>query len=254
MPVVVTSEAVTQPCAEMWVDPLALGEGFPDTPPDVLERVALDVTWLLWRLTGERFHGAQSLVEDYDLRYGNSCLLDLSKWPVDEVTLVEMVDICDTTLPLTGSGTEVTDWCKERDSIRLCCSGTSAPLSGFDPWYYGSAYGTSMCCSDSQFVRVRYTTKNNLPPGAERAARRLGIEYVKALNGKPCSLPERITTVTRQGATWTVLDPQDFLARGLLGFAAADQWISAANGKGWARIVDPMRAHLLLNSTVVGCE
>ena len=253
MPIFVANEAPDQPCAEMWVDPDFLADQYPDTDPVDLLQVALDATWLMWQLSGQRFHGARCLVEDYDVRRGNGCMIDLRGWPVDEVRSVSFVDICDTTISATGSGTEATGWCRERDSVRLCC-GSSSFRVGLDPWYFNGSVGSYVCgCTGNNTVRVQYSVRNNLPGGTERVARRLAAEYVKLLCGKPCSLPERITTVTRQGATWTVLDPQDFLSRGLIGFAPVDQWLSAVNGKGWAQIVDPMRAHLLLNSTVVGC-
>lgn len=248
MPVVVTPAAFTQPCAEMWVDPTLLAGEFVDTPYETLVQIAVDVTWLLWRLSGERFHGTQCVVEDYDITRGNGCRLDLRQWPVQEIIDVSFVDICANNVVTTGIGTPATGWCRERDTLRLCC-GVGGTYGSFFDWRTNSTCN----CTGNNTVRVRYVIGNNVPPGAERAAYRLGTEYVKSFHGKPCSLPERITTVTRQGVTWTVLDPQDFLQNGLLGFAPADQWLSAVNGKGWAKLQDPLTMHHLLNSTIVGC-
>lgn len=234
----------------MWVDPSVLASEFPDADAATLTQVALDVTWLLWRLSGERFHGAQCIVEDYDVTRGNGCMMDMEKWPVARIRSVSLVDICNTTIPATGSGTEITGWCRLRNSVKLCC-GSGSTLSDYRTNF---GQGSRACgCYGTHTIRVQYSIRNNIPPGAGRAASRLAMEYVKSLRGKPCSLPERITTVTRQGATWTVLDPQDFLSRGLVGFAPVDQWLSAVNGKGWTKIRDPLTAHYLLGSTVVGC-
>jgi hypothetical protein len=103
-------------------------------------------------------------------------------------------------------------------------------------------------------IRVHYTTANNLPPGSDRAAYRLAEEYVKAFLGQECALPERITSISRQGATWTILDPQDFLQDGLTGIGPVDQWLAQVGLRSrWASLVDPLRSVPLVSSTLVGC-
>src|SRR5690606_39711992 len=110
------------------------------------------------------------------------------------------------------------------------------------------------CSSQGSVVRVHYRTSNNLPPGADRAARRLAEEYVKCSQGQACSLPERITSITRQGASWTLLDPQDFLESGLMGIGPLDHWLSQTGlRKNWVTLTDPLKSVPLVNSTLVGC-
>jgi hypothetical protein len=93
MVTIVTPESYDSPCAEVWVDPDLL-----DTDDDELaEQAAIDATWALWMLTGERFHGAQCWVEDYRPIHGY-CNIKLRRFPVTEVVAVSRVDVCDTTI------------------------------------------------------------------------------------------------------------------------------------------------------------
>lgn len=245
MPTFVESEQVIQPCTEMWADPAVMAVAFPDFPEDSLTQAAVDATWLLWRLTGERFHGPQAWVEDYDISRGDTTRVELRQFPVAHVYDVGVVDLCDvesTGVPTTGVSdtTALSNWCYLGHSLLRVDADTTNVL-GFTG------------CSTQRTVRVRYTTGNNLPPGAGRATLRLATEYAKLMNGRPCGLPDRITTVSRQNVSWTVLDPQDFLDRQRTGIGPVDAWLAASNRAGWTQVRDPLTWHKLVYSTLVGC-
>lgn len=239
MVTIVTPPAYSSPCSEVWVDPSTLSTA----DPVLAEEAAISATWALWSLSGERFHGAQCWVEDYRTIRGY-CNIQLRQWPVAEVVQVSTLDVCAGTVAATGVGTVVTGWCfTGPDEIRVCCNSSSA-------------YSTNGCgCSiEGTVVRVHYKTKNNLPPGSDRAAFRLAEEYVKASSGAACALPERITSITRQGATWTILDPQDFLQDGLTGIGPVDQWLAQVGLRSrWVTLTDPLKSVPLVSSTLVGC-
>jgi hypothetical protein len=240
MVTIVTPAIYDNPCAEVWFDPSLLNT--PD--PDLAEQAAVAATWALWTLSGERFHGEQCWVEDYRTVAGY-CTIQLRQWPVTEVSYVSVVDMCDTPIAATGLGTVVEGWCNRGGGeVRVCCGGG-----------YSSTWGFAGCnCGSGRVVRVHYKTGNNLPPGADRAALRLADEYVLAATGGDCQLPERITSVTRQGVSWTILDPQDFLADGLSGIGPIDQWLAQVGLRSrWASFTDPLRSVPLVASTVVGC-
>lgn len=75
-----------------------------------------------------------------------------------------------------------------------------------------------------------------LPEGVSRAVDVLAAEMDKAQAGEPCRLPDRVTSVNRQGVSWTVIDPQDFLQDGRTGLIEVDSVLSAYNrGKARAR-------------------
>jgi hypothetical protein len=82
----------------------------------------------------------------------------------------------------------------------------------------------------------------------------LAEEYLKAYQGKSGALPERVTSVSRQGASWTILDPQDFLKDGLTGIGPIDQWLAQVGLRSrWAQFIDPLRSVPLVASTLFGC-
>jgi hypothetical protein len=62
------------------------------------------------------------------------------------------------------------------------------------------------------------------------AARRVAQEFVKLWEGDTdCALPQRVTSVTRQGVTYTVLDSQDFLEEMRLGIYEVDLFLKTNN-------------------------
>lgn len=239
MVTIVTPAAYDNPCSEVWVDPALLSQ--PDL--DISEQAAMSATFALWSLTGERFHGPQCWIEDYRTRYGY-CTIQLDQWPVAEVFSVSRLDLCADTVSATGVGDVVTGACHVGGGqVKVCCGDTSS---------FGTA-GCS-CPSNGSVVRVHYTTANNLPAGADLAAKRLAEEYLKAYQGKACALPERVTSVTRQGAAWTILDPQDFLQDGLTGIGPVDQWLAQVGLRSrWVKFTDPLLSVPRVSSYLYGC-
>lgn len=79
-------------------------------------------------------------------------------------------------------------------------------------------------------VMVSYTY-GTLPPAAGRlAARRLANELVLAYSSSDqCQLPDRVTSVTRQGMSYTILDSQDFLENGRTGIYEIDLFLKSVN-------------------------
>lgn len=68
---------------------------------------------------------------------------------------------------------------------------------------------------------------------AAHAAATLACEMWKRETGAAnCQLPERVTTVQREGLTYTLIDPLDFLKEGRTGIASVDMWLSMVNPAG----------------------
>lgn len=76
---------------------------------------------------------------------------------------------------------------------------------------------------------ITLTVGTPVPAGGNMAAGRLACELAKACQGKPCALPSRVTEISREGVTMTLLDPQDYLEDGLTGINTVDQWLAAVN-------------------------
>lgn len=238
-------------CTPMWatVEQLithepALGLTFEDA-----EEALIEATWLLSGLLGDYYHGAECRTDEYQVR--RHCKIYLAHQPVDEILSVERVDPCG------GTVEQIEGWCALPGGyLRVCCR------TGMDTLYqsrppFGQVYGgvndLAPCRCDDSIIRVQYRVKSNLPPGTKRNVMKLALEFAKSHAGKSCSLPERVTSVNRQGVSWTILDPLDFLDKGLTGIGSVDQWISAVRRRGAAGLIDPLtRPHLLL-SEITGC-
>jgi hypothetical protein len=74
------------------------------------------------------------------------------------------------------------------------------------------------------------------PPAAGvDAASALGAELAKSRAGLNSKLPQRLQSITRQGVTMAVLDPMQFLDKGLTGVYEVDLWIKSVNPNGQRR-------------------
>lgn len=79
-------------------------------------------------------------------------------------------------------------------------------------------------------VLVTYTHGSKPPRAGKAAATRLANEIILWYAGDGrCALPERISSVSKQGVSYTVLDPQDFIEQGKTGIYSVDAFIAAAN-------------------------
>lgn len=78
---------------------------------------------------------------------------------------------------------------------------------------------------------VRYRKGAELPVGGRRALSVLMVELHKARCGdKSCRLPQRVTSIVREGVTYQMLDdPSGLLDAGRTGIADVDMWLAAAN-------------------------
>lgn len=93
------------------------------------------------------------------------------------------------------------------------------------------AFTNAEVCNTHCLV-VEYVYGAGIPPGGRLAALKLATEMLNYGRGGECELPARVTAVTRQGISWTLLDPQDFLKDGRTGIYTIDLFLRAANPAG----------------------
>lgn len=218
-----TAPASSQVCSS-WAGLSDLPEGDkPELEPAEWERLLLVATEMLWALSGRRWSGTTG--EDgcagsaVLYREGNRCAgwsmvswvdggflprpsargQQAMKLPHDEVTeilLVTVNDVAFTGYRATGS------WLIRTD---------------------GGVWGTDD-------VQVTYLWGLAPPEGGVRAVVQLALELAKAQVGdSSCKLPKRVVSVTRQGVSMTLIDPQRYLDKGKLGIVEVDQWLAAVN-------------------------
>lgn len=89
------------------------------------------------------------------------------------------------------------------------------------------------CGPQQQVYRLRYEFGSTL----SRAARSAVIEYARQLwlaatgADDDCTLPDRTTSVVREGIGIELMTPQDFLDKGRIGLPRIDTWLAQVNSK-----------------------
>lgn len=190
---------------------------------DELVTIAEEASWIMNQLTDNRFHGVSYWSDEYELI---DCKFKIARSPLRSIEKVEQIhDVC-------GSRTrEEINWC-------LIGPGTISVCGCGDKSDYRTNFGGG--CGCRKRIRVEYSLKDNIPPGGRSAAFNLASEYAKAKTGKKCALPERVTSISRQGVSWTILDPQDFMDKGLTGLGRIDHWLNVAKRSTSGKIIDPL--------------
>ena len=92
-----------------------------------------------------------------------------------------------------------------------CCQDLTEPTTEVGTWSVSITYG------------------DPVPEALKRAAAVLASEFIKDCIGADCRLPQRTTTVTRQGLTIDMIDPQQFLDLGRTGIYEIDLAVRAYN-------------------------
>ena len=79
-------------------------------------------------------------------------------------------------------------------------------------------------------LEVTYTYGTPPPAAGKRAAIRLANELIlHSMGSAACALPERISSVARQGVSYTIMDPQEFISNGKVGIYEIDLFLAAVN-------------------------
>lgn len=245
------SSQFTDACQPMWATADELMAINSEITEDEAIEAIIEATWLLNGLLYDRYHDIECRLDVYRSRSDLKKIV-LAHQPVDTVFSVERFDACG------DSQGEVAGWCQlAGGEVRINASASAAPGGA---WWLTSAPGRltgGLLCppatQDDTTLRIQYRVKSNLPPGTKRHTLKLANEFWKSMAGQSCSLPERITNVSRQGVTWTILDPLDFLDKGLTGIGSIDLWVSRINRQGPAGLIDPLYRPPLLESTVETC-
>lgn len=86
-------------------------------------------------------------------------------------------------------------------------------------------------CGDCGDFIVSFTFGQNPPQMGKDAALVMSAEIYRAMTPgvSQCKLPARLTSITRQGVSFAVIDPMDFLNNGLTGVYQIDMFINAFN-------------------------
>jgi hypothetical protein len=79
-------------------------------------------------------------------------------------------------------------------------------------------------------LEITYSYGTYAPTMGRMAARTLAIEFVKLFEGSDdCALPQRVTSIARQGISYTLLDSQDFIEEMRTGIYMVDLFLKSTN-------------------------
>lgn len=214
-------------------------------------RALASASWLLWKLSGEQYGVCETAVRpcrDVDpadvrsagwLWWQTPSIDGWLPWPfecgctrscgckrLERVTLPgpvrSIVEVVEDGVILDESAYRVDD---RKTLVRLdgrtwpACQNLALPTT--EPGTFG----------------VRFTRGHPIPVTGKDAAIALAAEMSKAMTPgvTGCALPDRVTSVVRQGVTIAVLDPMEFLDKGRTGMASVDLFLRAANPAGLQR-------------------
>lgn len=181
---------------------------------------------ILWLLSGKKFAGQHSVTEVYRQPYRSSDMLTMTAGLIDG-QVYNYCSACDS----HAHGI----WLRHRPVISVTSVYVGATLLSpsqyqiLDSGFLGSPGGQG-CWQSVADLTVSYIYGQPMPAMAKMAARELANQLVLASdNDENCRLPDRVTSVSRQGVSWAVLDPQDFLADGRTGLYTVDLFLKTVN-------------------------
>lgn len=182
-------------------------------------------SFVLYKLTGEKYTGVQTTTEVYTLEMPMSIATAPTLITGQVYNLPRFADNGHRNLRLRHTPVRtvvsVKHLGRELDPSEYSLRNNS---------YLVRANGIPWVLDTIHELEITYT-HGTLPPAAgKRAAIRLANELILFDKGSSlCALPERISTVARQGVTYTTLDPQEFISNGKVGIYEIDLFLAAVN-------------------------
>lgn len=226
--------------SNLWVDTEELGV-YADS--DYAYDAVKTASYLLWAMSGRKFTGQTTVTERYVSAYDPYLRSGGSRFNYYPVLIGGQVQ----NIPLgsidrnshhdfQGDGTSSYSRLRLRGR-KVVRIHNLRDMKGniIDPkTYYLADHSTVYGTPDAQWspsnVEVTYTYGSPPPAAGRAAARILATELVKLYEGDDtCALPQRVTSVSRQGVSYTILDDQSFIDELKTGIYAVDLFLKTAN-------------------------
>jgi hypothetical protein len=226
--------------SNLWVDVEELGI-YADS--DYAYDAVKTASYILWGLSGRKFSGTTTVTERYVSAYDPFLRAGGSRLTYTPTLIEGKVE----NLPTGGfgryshrdfQGDGTTSYSRVRLRGRKVIQIHNLRLQNgeiVDPSTYylsdhSTVFGTPNAKWSAANVEVTYTYGSPPPAAGKAAARILATELVKLYeNDDTCALPQRVTSVVRQGVTYTVLDQQSFVDELKTGIYAIDLFLKTAN-------------------------
>jgi hypothetical protein len=215
--------------AQLW---LSKADTFDPTGPHT--QAAIDTaSFILYKLTGEKYPGVQTSTDAYSSQSIDQLIQLQTQIHIQgHMPIVSAGNIFN--MPIAAAGVR---------NLRLRSSPVHSVISVIrdgelvDPESYtlrNNAYLVQTNGAPWLFgvtdTLITYVHGTPVPRAGKSCAIRLANELIHAAKDDGlCTLPERVQSVTRQGLSFAVLDPQDFIQHGKVGIPQIDYFIQAAN-------------------------
>lgn len=213
-------------------------------------------SYMLWTLSGRKFSGVTTVTERYTCTYDPHLRLGASSLNYYPALINgEVVNFPGGSMGRGASHEIMADGTSTHAKLRLRgrkvikihtvrnIDGTIIPSNEYFLQDHSILQGTPICSWLACNVEVTYTYGTPPPTAGRAAARILATELVKLYEGDDtCALPQRVTSVARQGVSYTILDNQDFIDELKTGIYAVDLFLRSSNpdkARARARVFSP---------------
>jgi hypothetical protein len=237
--------------SNLWVTPEELGAY---TDSDYAYEACKSASYLLWGMSGRKFSGVTTVTERYVSSYdpylrsgGSSLIYSPFLLNGNVVNMPSGGRYAEDDFQGDGTSSNSRVRLRGRKVVKVH---TLRDLDGNliepDKYYladHSTIYGIPGAGWSPSQIEVTYTYGSPPPTAGRAAARVLATELVKLYeDDDTCALPQRVTSISRQGVSYTLLDNQDFIDELKTGIYAIDLFLKTVNpdkARARARVFSP---------------
>jgi hypothetical protein len=224
--------------SNLWVTPTELGTTY--AASDYADDACQMASNILWAMSGRKYNGVTTVTERYitsinAFRYQGASAKNFFPHMIHgSVYNVPSEDWNDSGYESDGTSSLSRIRLRGKNvlEVHLVRSMYNGQIVEQDA-YYVSNHSTLIAYKGTPWppgnIEVTYTYGMRPPTAGRMAARRFAIELIKLWEGDDCALPDRVTSVSRQGVSYTILDNQDFLENMRIGIYDIDLFLKTAN-------------------------
>ena len=223
----------------LWIEPEELGD-YANT--EYAEEAAKTASYLMWVMSGRKYSGVTTVTERYTCVLRRQRIGESAKTTQAVLFGGTVYNIPSGEFDFDEQSSLTVDGISPESRIKLRGGPVSEIIAirnrlgeVLDPsLYYLVDHSTVQISAGAAWTpcNTEITYKYGMAPpvAGKMAARTLAIEFAKLFaNDETCALPQRLTSISRQGVNYTILDSQDFIQEGRTGLYAVDLFLKSAN-------------------------
>ena len=221
----------------LWIQPSELGDlGY----TEYAEEAAKVASNLLWAMSGRKYSGETTVTEKYTCTLRNNRMGPSSRtntpilfagdvYNIPSADFDEYSELIADGLSPDGRiklrGRPVTKIHTIRNAVGEVLDSAGYYLVDHSTLHIRAGTPWTPCN-----VEITYSYGMPVPTAGKMAARKLALEFARLWSGDDgCELPQRVTSVSRQGVSYTILDNQDFIQELRTGLYEIDLFLKVVN-------------------------